>query len=72
MTTILSIKLIVVYTLTRKPQNKTKCFECNGDRLINHQLGKLSTCNYSLMICVKQHRLGSSINEADLKRLFAL
>ena len=32
MTTILSIKLIVVYTLTRKHQNRTQCFECSGDR----------------------------------------
>ena len=32
MTTILSIKLIVVYTLTRKHKNRTKCFECSGDR----------------------------------------
>ena len=32
MTTILSIELIVVYTLTRKHQNRTQCFECSGDR----------------------------------------
>ena len=58
MTTILSIKLIVVYVFTRKPQNRTRCFKCNGDRYINHQLGKPSTCNYSLVVCVKQQRLG--------------
>ena len=32
MTTILSVKLIVVYTLTRKHQNRTQCFECSDDR----------------------------------------
>ena len=31
MTTLLLIKLIVVYALTRKHQNWTQCFECKGD-----------------------------------------
>ena len=32
----------------------------------NHQFVKASTCNYSMMVFVKQYLLSSLINEADL------
>ena len=69
MTAILSIELIILLFMLWPESLKTGLNVLNAMLIDknNRQLGKPSTCNYSLVVCVKQHRLGSLINEAGFR-----